>query len=81
MYRTDKDDAYTHAEDIRKSIEEYPFKHREKQSAGFVSVSGGVATFHFDGNSIDIVIRRADAPYESKRTGRNKVTIFELSKF
>ena len=82
MYRTDRDDAYTHAEDIRKSIEEYPFKHREKQPAGFVSVSGGVATFPLDGNSIDIVIRRADeALYESKRTGRNKITIFEPSKF
>jgi diguanylate cyclase (GGDEF)-like protein len=82
MPDTDKDSSLLYAEKIRKLIEEYPFNHREKQPSGYVSISGGVAAFPFDGNSLSAVIRRADeALYESKRSGRNRVTRYEPFQF
>lgn len=75
---TDKNGASIYAEKIRKIIETYTFKHREKQPSGYVSVSGGVATFPSDGNTIDAVVRCADeALYISKKSGRNMVTRYE----
>lgn len=82
MPDTDKDGAALCAEKIRKIIEDYPFRHREKQPLGYLSVSGGVASFPFDGSSIEAVIRCADeALYESKRSGRNMVTRYEPFQF
>jgi len=82
MPDTDKDSASRYAEKIRKLIEEHPFNHREKQPSGYVAISGGVAAFPFDGNSLSAVIRRADeALYESKRSGRNRVTRYEPFQF
>jgi diguanylate cyclase (GGDEF)-like protein len=82
MPDTDKDGAVLYGEKIRKIIENYPFRHREKQPLGYISVSGGIASFPFDGNSIESVIRCADeALYESKRSGRNMVTRYEPFQF
>jgi diguanylate cyclase (GGDEF)-like protein len=82
MPDTSKDSASRYADKIRKVIEEYPFNHREKQPSGYVSISGGVAAFPFDGNSLSAVIRRADeALYASKRSGRNRVTRYEPFQF
>jgi diguanylate cyclase (GGDEF)-like protein len=79
---TDKDGAIKYAEKIRKLIENYPFRHKEKQPSGYVSVSGGVATFPNDGDTIDTVVRHADeALYSAKRSGRNKVTRYEPFQF
>jgi len=78
MSDTDKNGALRFAEKMRRLIENFPFKHKEKQPSGYVSISGGVATFPFDGNSVDTVIRHADeALYESKRSGRNRITRYE----
>ncbi|HLA00441.1 MAG TPA: GGDEF domain-containing protein, partial [Thermodesulfovibrionales bacterium] len=57
MPDTDKEGAVVYGEKIRKVIESYPFRHREKQPLGYLSVSGGVASFPFDGSSIEAVIR------------------------
>ena len=82
MPDTDKNSAFGYSETIRKLIEQHPFDHREKQPSGYVSISGGVAAFPFDGNSLNAVIRRADeALYESKRSGRNRVTRYEPFQF
>jgi len=82
MPETDRDNAIIYAEKIRKLIENYSFKHRERQPFGYISISGGVAAFPFDGNSIDAVIRHADAAlYESKKSGRNKVVRYEPFQF
>lgn len=82
MPGTEKESAFIYAEKIRQAIAHYPFRHREKQPAGFVSVSGGVASFPFDGNSIDAVIRLADeALYDSKHSGRNMVKKYEPFQF
>lgn len=75
---TDKDGASIYAEKIRKVIENHPFNHREKQPSGYVSVSGGVATFPSDGDTIDAVVKHADEGlYSSKKSGRNMVTRYE----
>ncbi|MBM4140636.1 MAG: GGDEF domain-containing protein [Nitrospira sp.] len=79
---TDKDGAIKYAEKIRKLIENYPFRHKEKQPSGYVSVSGGVATFPNDGDTIDTVVRHADeALYIAKKSRRNKVTRYEPFQF
>lgn len=78
---TDRQGAAIYAEKIRKMIETTPFRHREKQPLGIVSVSGGVATFPADADTIEAAIKLADlALYKSKETGRNRVTIFEHSR-
>jgi diguanylate cyclase (GGDEF)-like protein len=75
---TDKNGALIYAEKIRRLIENHPFKHREKQPSGCVSVSGGIATFPSDGDTIDAVVRCADkALYSSKKSGRNMVTRYK----
>lgn len=82
MPDTNKEGAIVYAEKIRKIIENYPFKHREEQPLGYISISGGVASFPFDGNSIEAVIRCADeALYESKHSGRNIITRYEPFQF
>lgn len=79
---TDKNGGSIYGEKIRRLVENYPFKHREKQPSSCVSISGGIATFPFDGDSIDAVIKHADeALYSSKRSGRNRVTRYEPFKF
>jgi diguanylate cyclase (GGDEF)-like protein len=75
---TDKNGAFIYAENIRKLVENHPFKNREKQPNGYVSISGGVATFPHDGDTIDLVVKHADeALYISKKSGRNMVTRYE----
>lgn len=75
---TSKEGAVIYGEKIRKLIENAPFRNREKQPLGFVSISGGIATFPEDGDTIEAVTKRADeALYRSKESGRNRVMLFE----
>ena len=69
-----KEDAFIYAERFKEKVAVYPFAHREKQPLGFVSVSGGVASFPRDVVSIEKVIELADkALYKAKKEGRNRV--------
>lgn len=71
-----KEDAFTYAERLRKTISQYSFPHREKQPLGFISVSGGIASFPEDGDSIDKIIQNADkALYRAKSWGKNRVLL------
>jgi diguanylate cyclase (GGDEF)-like protein len=75
MPETDGDSAMRVAERIRKAIAEHPFRHREAQPEGCISISGGVASFPQDGNSVIELTQHADqALYDSKRAGRNRTT-------
>jgi diguanylate cyclase (GGDEF)-like protein len=75
---TDKKGAALYAEKIREMIETAGFRHREKQPLGFVSISGGIATFPADADTVEATIKLADqALYRSKKAGRNSVTVFE----
>jgi len=71
-----KEDALIYANRVREQISSHPFLHREKQPLGCVSVSGGVASFPTDGDSVYKVIQLADASlYQSKAEGRNRVLL------
>ena len=62
------------AEKIRGRVERYPFKGRETQPDGRVTISIGVATFPEDGKDNASLMEKADqALYEAKEGGRNKV--------
>ena len=75
---TDKHGAGIYGEKIRKMIETTGFRNREKQPLGFVSISGGIATFPADGDTIEATVKLADkALYRAKEKGRNMVMKFE----
>jgi diguanylate cyclase (GGDEF)-like protein len=71
---TDKDGARIVAEDIRKLVEDHPFKGRETQPQEKVTVSIGLASFPDDGSDKESLIKSADeALYRAKSRGRNIV--------
>jgi len=75
---TDKKGAYLYAEKIRKLIASTAFRHREKQPLGLISISGGIATFPSDSDTIEATVKLADiALYKSKEAGRNRVMCYE----
>jgi len=71
---TDLEKGRTVAEDLRVQMEEYPFRGRESQPFGKVTISLGVAAFPQDGPDADTLIKVADdALYRAKNRGRNRV--------
>ena len=73
-----KERAIKYAENTCKLIETQIFPNMEKQPMGFVSISGGVASFPKDGRALNEIIHKADkALYEAKNAGRNRVVCFE----
>jgi two-component system cell cycle response regulator len=75
-----KEGALAYAERVKEEVAGYPFAHKEKQPLGIVSVSGGVASFPEDADTINKVIELADkALYKAKEEGRNRVIKHESS--
>lgn len=73
-----KEDAFLYAERLREKISTHPFLHREKQPLGCVSISGGIASFPIDGDSIRKVIQLVDsALYQAKSAGRNRIIMHQ----
>jgi diguanylate cyclase (GGDEF)-like protein len=71
-----KDEAFIYAERLREKISQHPFQYGQKQPLGFVSISGGVATFPEDGDSMNKIIQHADMSlYQAKSEGRNRVLV------
>ena len=69
-----KEKALIYADRLRAKISEHTFHNREKQPLGFISISGGVASYPRDGDSIDSIIHHADkALYQAKSEGKNRV--------
>ncbi|MCF7810459.1 sensor domain-containing diguanylate cyclase [bacterium] len=65
------------AEKIRQTIEEYPFKYRERQPNGKLTLSLGIASNTKDVEDINELINRSDvALYRAKKTGRNRCEAF-----
>ncbi|MBE9516007.1 MAG: EAL domain-containing protein [Proteobacteria bacterium] len=63
-------DSYTIAERIRKSLEQHSITVNERHIS--TSTSIGIANYPSDGNSVEEILRVADAMlYEAKRDGRN----------
>jgi diguanylate cyclase (GGDEF)-like protein len=75
---TEKEAAMICAENIRRLVEARAFSFREQQPLGCVSISGGVATFPADGNTVEEIIKCADeALYAAKASGRNRIMKYE----
>jgi diguanylate cyclase (GGDEF)-like protein len=69
-----KEDATVYAERFREKVSSHPFPHRGNQPLGCVSISGGIASFPADGETIFKVIQHADkALYQAKSEGKNRV--------
>jgi len=73
-----KEDSFIYADRLREKISEHSFQHREKQPLGFVSISGGIASFPEDGDSINKIVQHADmALYKAKSEGKNRVLLHQ----
>lgn len=71
---TPRTGAFVVADRIRSRIEQH-FKRRRSAAAG-VTISGGVASFPDDANSVEELIERADQGlYRSKAAGKNRITL------
>jgi diguanylate cyclase (GGDEF)-like protein len=76
------EDAIRYAEYLRKAVASHPFPHRERQPAGLISISGGIACFPDHGRSVQEVVRLADASlYKAKNSGRNRIVAHGSSLF
>ncbi len=77
LTETNKAGAKTLASKLVECISEHPFKYREKQPLGCISVSVGLATYPEDANDANDLICRADkALYRAKNSGKNRVEIY-----
>ena len=73
-----KEDAFTYADKMRDKVAAHPFLNREKQPLGCISISGGIASFPTDGDTVPKVIQHADtALYQAKSEGRNRVVMYK----
>ncbi len=69
-----KEEASVYAERFREKVSSHPFPHRENQPLGCLSISGGIASFPADGETIFKVIQHADrALYQAKSDGKNRI--------
>jgi diguanylate cyclase (GGDEF)-like protein len=75
---TPKQGAFVIAEKIRSAIQSYQYPKETNQPGGDLTISGGVASFPYDGRTTAELISAADeALYQAKRSGRNRVVVHE----
>lgn len=71
------DHAREIADTIRSRVEACPFRHREFQPEGKLTLSLGVASYE-PNTTADRMLRNADAAlYHAKRCGKNRVSVYE----
>ena len=67
-------EALAFADRLRHTVQTQHFPHLSRTSSVQVTVSGGLATFPWDGTTRQELISRADqALYRAKRDGRNRI--------
>ncbi len=77
LINTKTKDASQKAEELRKAVYSYKFENKETQPNGNLTISLGVANFPENAtNSKELIKNADDALYQSKATGKNKVTIY-----
>jgi diguanylate cyclase (GGDEF)-like protein len=76
MINAGKDEALPILERLRADVEEHPFRQRDIQPTGRLTISAGLAAFPDDGTTYEEILGRADeALYEAKHAGRNQVRV------
>jgi diguanylate cyclase (GGDEF)-like protein len=76
MVNSSKEEAIPILERLRLEVEAHPFRQRDVQPAGRITVSAGLAAFPDDGVTYEEVLKEADdALYRAKREGRNRVRV------
>lgn len=74
MINAGKAEARPIIERLLRDVYDHPFRHRDIQPTGRLTVSAGLASFPDDGVTYGQLLRRADdALYAAKRAGRNRV--------
>lgn len=75
---TDAKGALMSAERLRQTIHTYPFSYKTTSPSKNLTTSIGLADFHADPLSAQQLIEQADAAlYKAKRTGKNRVCVFD----
>lgn len=75
---TPKSGAMVTAEKVRAAIQNQVYPKEENQPGGDLTISGGVASFPYDGKTSAELISAADlALYKAKRSGRNRIEPYE----
>ncbi|MFO7893738.1 MAG: GGDEF domain-containing protein [Longimicrobiales bacterium] len=76
MINAGKDEALPILERLRTEVEEHPFRQRDIQPTGRLTISAGLASFPEDGTTYEEILGEADAAlYEAKHAGRNQVRV------
>lgn len=76
MVNTDRQEAVQAIERLRSVVERYPFRDREVQPSGRVTVSAGLASFPEDADRREQLLRAVDkALYAAKHAGRNQIRV------
>ena len=76
MINASKDEALPILERLRRDVQEHPFRRRDAQPLGRLTVSAGLAAFPEDGTTYEDLLKAADdALYQAKNGGRNRVAL------
>lgn len=80
MINAGKSEAVPIIERLRRDVQDHPFRNRDIQPGGRMTVSAGVASFPDDGTTYEQLLQRADeALYRAKREGRNQTCLAETA--
>ena len=64
------------AKRFKEQVAKARFPKLGEEATGVLSISGGLATFPWDGIDVDEIIKKADERlFQSKRQGKNSITI------
>jgi diguanylate cyclase (GGDEF)-like protein len=64
------------AQRFREALERFEWRFLGSRGKGVLTISGGLASFPQDGNTVDELFQKADAALlEAKRSGKNRVTV------
>lgn len=76
LINTSTEEAYPILDRLRLDVQEHPFRHRDIQPAGRLTVSAGLAAFPEDGRTYEELLESADeALYHAKDDGRNRIAL------
>jgi diguanylate cyclase (GGDEF)-like protein len=77
--KCDKPAALKIAKKLRQAVEEEEIPYQEQQPSGNLTATFGVATYPFDAENVDMLLKRADeCLYQGKEAGRNVVIGAEM---